>query len=510
MTRMKKGRVSLVGAGPGDPGLITVKGLERLKEADVVVFDRLIGTKQFFETKEGCEVIYVGKSASHHILEQDKINELLYNYAVNGNNVVRLKGGDPYVFGRGGEEAEYLVKRDIEVEIVPGITSATAGLAYAGVPVTHREIASSFHVITGHRKNNEPDTTDYSTLARLSGTLIFLMGLSNLKNIQAGLLSNGMKEETPVAVISQATTPKQKTVVSTLKEIAQTMKIQPVPSPALVVVGEVVNLRKNLSFFEKKPLFSKSIVVTRPKEDNCELSKEFYEMGANVIALPMIKIEKTADDNRIKEVLSSFSQFKYVIFMSKNGVRLFFETMFALSYDARIFSGKIICAIGKKTAEVLLNYGLCADIAPLRESSEGLWDILSPLLNKEDNALLVRAKNGRKYLSDELSKKCSLTEIFPYETKKVKAEAEILSGLLKNKQVDAITFTSPSTVTNFLSYISAEELKESDVYLFSIGESTTKAIVDAGLRVYAESEKADVRLLARAVKNAIYEGEWRE
>ena len=499
MTKTKNGRVSIIGAGPGDPGLLTIKGLERLKEADIVVYDRLVGTKQFFKTKEGCQTIYVGKSASSHILEQDKINEMLYQYAISGKNVARLKGGDPYVFGRGGEEAEYLVKRGIEVEVVPGVTSATAGLSYAGIPVTQREIASSFHVITGHRKNDEPDTTDYSTLAKLSGTLIFLMGLSNLENIQAGLLSNGMKEDTPIAVISQATTPKQKTVVSTLKEIARTIRMNPVPSPAIIVVGEVVNLRKSLSFYETKPLFSKNIVVTRAKEDNCELSKELYEMGANVIAFPMIRIERIADVDKTKEVLSSFSQFKYVIFTSKNGVRFFFENVFASSYDSRIFSGKIICAIGRKTAEALLNYGLCADITSLREVSEGLWDKLSSLIKKEDHILLARAKGGRKYLSDELSKKCNLTEIFPYETKKVETEAESISKLLKNRQIDAITFTSPSTVMNFLTYISAEELKESMVDLFSIGESTTKTIVDAGLRVCAESEKADARLLARAV-----------
>ena len=502
MTKMVNGRVSLVGAGPGDPGLITVKALERLKEADVVVFDRLAGTKPFFDTKEGCQIIYVGKAASSHVLEQDKINEMLYLHAISGKNVVRLKGGDPYVFGRGGEEAEYLVKRGIEVEVVPGVTSAIAGLSYAGIPVTQREIASSFHVITGHRKNDEPDTTDYATLAKLSGTLVFLMGLSNLENIQTGLLTNGMKEGTPVAVISQATTPKQKTVVSTLKEIARTIKMQPVLSPALIVVGEVVNLRKSLSFFETKPLYSKNVVVTRAKEDKCELSKELYELGANVIELPMIKIEKTEDADKTSEVLSSFSQFKYVIFTSKNGVRLFFEKMFGLSYDARIYSGKIICAIGQKTAEALLNYGLCADITPLREVSEGLWDILSSQVKEEDHVLLVRAKGGRKYLSEKLQKVCSLTEIFPYETKKADTDTEYLSKLLKKRQIDAITFTSPSTVINFLSYIPAPELKESNVYLFSIGESTTKTIVDAGLCVYAESEKADARSLARAIQYA--------
>ena len=507
MAKTKIGRVCLVGAGPGDPGLITVKGLQRIKEADVVVFDRLAGDWSFLETKEGCEVIYVGKAAADHVMEQDKINELLYLHAKSGSNVVRLKGGDPYVFGRGGEEAEYLVKRGIEIEVVPGVTSALAGPLYAGIPVTYRGIASSFHVITGHRKNNEPDTTDYSTLARLSGTLVFLMGLLNLDKIQSGLLENGMSEETQVAIISEATTPKQVTIVSTLKEILNAVKKRPVPSPALIVIGEVVNLREYLSFYETKPLFSKNVVVTRAKNKTSELSNELYEMGANVIELPMIKIKKIIDTERLKAVFASFSQFEYVIFTSENGVRIFLDEIYALSYDARIFSGKIICAIGRKTKEALLNYGLCADIVPLRGTSEGLWERLREEIKKEHRTLLVQAKNGRKYLSEALSKSCNLTEICPYETIAEDREAERLKELIGSGQIDAITFTSSSTVTNFLTHVSAEELRKNNVLLFSIGEITTKTIEDAGLNVCAESENTDVRSLAIAVKNAFIKGE---
>jgi len=500
--KIKTGRVCLVGAGPGDPELLTIKGLQRIRDADVIVFDRLAGDRLFLEAKEGCETIYVGKAASDHTMEQARINELLYLHAKSGKNVVRLKGGDPYVFGRGGEEAEYLVKRGIEIEIVPGVTSAIAGPLFAGIPVTHRGMASSFHVITGHRKNNEPDTTDYSTLARLSGTLIFLMGLTNLESIQTGLLLNGMKEDTPIAIISQATTPKQVTIVSTLKEIVQTINKHPIPSPALIVIGEVVNLREYLSFFETKPLFSKNIVVTRAKDKTNELSRELYEMGANVIALPMIKIKKMIDAERMKTVLAAFSHFDYVIFSSENGVRVFFEEMFSLSHDARIFSGKRICAIGRKTKEALLRYGLCADIVPARGTSEGLWEKLSGEIKSGNHALLIQAKNGRRYLSEALAKSCSLTEIYPYETIAEETEADGLRVLVNSRQIDAITFTSPSTVTNLLSHVSAEELKANSVLLFSIGESTTKTIINAGLCVCAESENADVRSLALAVKHA--------
>ncbi|MCL1875356.1 MAG: uroporphyrinogen-III C-methyltransferase [Synergistaceae bacterium] len=504
-TETNKGRVDLVGAGPGDPGLLTVKGQTRIKEADVVVYDRLAVEWPFLDTKEGCLMVYVGKAASDHVMPQDNINEMLYQYAKCGKKVVRLKGGDPFVFGRGGEEAEYLVKRGIEVEVVPGVTSALAGPLYAGIPVTHRAMASSFHVITGHRKNNEPDTIDYSALTRLSGTLIFLMGISNLEKIQDNLLKNGMNEETPVAIISHATTPKQKTIVSTLKEIVQTANKHSDLSPALIVIGEVVKLRENLSFFESKPLFSKTIVVTRAREKISELSGELFGLGANVIALPMIRIEKIINAEKMKEITSSFSQFKYVIFTSENGVRIFFEELHALRCDARIFSGKVICAIGRKTKEALFRHGICADVAPETGASEALWEKLSDIIKKEDNALLVQAKNGRKYLSRALKKSCNLTEIFPYETKAEETEVERLRELVKTGQIDAITFTSSSTVANFLSHISVEELKENNVLLFSIGESTTKTIEEAGLRVCAESEKTCVRSLAEAVKRAFCE-----
>jgi len=507
---IKNGRVDIVGAGPGDPGLITVKALQRIKEADLIVYDRLAEKKLLLEAKEDCELIYAGKAASDHSMEQSKINELLCSYAKNGKNVVRLKGGDPYVFGRGGEEAEYLVKRGIEVDVVPGITSALAGPLYAGIPVTHREMASSFHVITAHKKNNEDDDIDYSTLAKLSGTLVFLMGLSNLEKIQAGLLKNGMDNETPVAVISQATTPKQKTIVSPLKDIVQTVEKYPVISPALVVVGEVVNLRESLSFFEAKPLFTKNIIVTRAKEKISELSDLLYDAGANVIEFPMIKIEKILDAEILEVILKSFSKFDYVIFTSENGVRIFFEEMFALSYDARIFSDKKICAIGRKTKEALLRYGLCADILPERGTSEGLWEKLSVEIQKENCVLLVQAKNGRKYLSEFLYKACHLTRIFPYETKAEKTEVKQLRELIKSGQIDAITFTSSSTVTNFLSYVSVEELIENNVLLFSIGEITTKEIINSGLSVCAESEKPDISSLVLAVRNAFCKEEKRK
>ena len=507
-TQLKKnGRVILVGAGPGDPGLITVKGLERIKIADVLVYDRLVDKHLFSEIKEDCEMIYVGKAASDHTMEQDKINELLYLRAKSGKNVVRLKGGDPYVFGRGGEEAEYLAGQGVEVEVVPGITSALAGPAYAGIPLTHRDIASSFHVITAHRKKGEIDTVDYPALARLSGTLVFLMGLSNLEKIQTGLLENGMKKETPVAVISQATTPKQKTVVSTLEGILEAIKKDPVLPPALVVAGDVVNLRESLSFFETLPLFSKNIVVTRARNKKAELSSELCEMGANVIEFPMIRIEKILNTGTLKELLKSFSQFDIVIFTSENGAGIFLDELFSLSCDARIFAGKKICAIGQKTQDALQRYGLCADIMPERGISEGLWEKLSGEISNESRVLLVQAKNGRKYLTEMLEKACKLTVVYPYETLAEDADAGELRDLLKNGEIDAITFTSQSTVTNLLSHISASELKESGVLLFSIGESTTKAIKNYGLCVCLESEKTDVHSLAEAVKRAFMKKE---
>jgi uroporphyrinogen III methyltransferase/synthase len=262
-------------------------------------------------------------------------------------------------------------------------------------------------------------------------------------------------------------------------------------------------MRESLSFYENKPLFSKTIVVTRAKEKTSELSEELYEMGANVIALPMIKIEKIIDAEKTSAILTSFSEFEYVIFTSESGVRIFFEELLNRYIDARIFSGKKICAIGRKTKESLLRYGLYADIAPAHGVSEALWDEISGEISSENRVLLIQAKNGRKYLSETLQKSCKLTEYFPYETVAEETEVEKLRELIKSGLVDAITFTSSSTVTNFLAHISAEELKSGDVLLFSIGESTTKTIKSAGLCVFAESEKTDVRSLALAVKRAL-------
>ena len=297
-----KGKVYLVGAGPGDYKLLTLKGLECIRKADVIVYDRLANINYLKEAKKGCEFINVGKASSHHLLPQDQINRLIADKALEGKIVTRLKGGDPYVFGRGGEEGELLKAEGIEFEVVPGVTSAIGGLCYAGIPITHRDHASSFHVITGHLRKDgkENPEINWNALANMKGTLVFLMGVSNLKNISENLIKEGMSKDTPVAFVSWATRYNQRVVTATLEDAYEVAIREEVKPPTLIVVGTVVNLRDTLNFFEKKPLFGKSIMVTRSRSQNSKLVERIMDLGGNPIEIPTIKIEKVQDNKELE------------------------------------------------------------------------------------------------------------------------------------------------------------------------------------------------------------------
>ena len=322
-----KGYVYLVGAGPGDPNLITIKGLNCIRQADAIVYDRLANNRLLSEAKDDCEFIYAGKESKNHTKSQDEINHILYQKAIEGKVVVRLKGGDPYVFGRGGEEGIYLNERGILFEVVPGVTSAIGGLAYGGIPITHRNCASSFHVITGHLKD-ELDELDWEVLAKLKGTLVFLMGVSNLKCICDNLLKYGRNIETPVAIINWASTPKQKTIEGNLTNIYDKAVLEGIKSPSLIVVGEVVNLRNNLNFYEKLPLFGETFVVTRPKSQNSRLVEVLEKYGANIIEFPSIRIEEIDTGGKLDNAIKDISKYTHIVFTSQNAVKLFFERLF--------------------------------------------------------------------------------------------------------------------------------------------------------------------------------------
>lgn len=484
-----KGKVYLIGAGPGDPDLITLKGLSYLEKADVVVYDRLASPKLLDHTKRDAKLIYVGKASKNHVKTQDEINEIIYQEAKDGNLVVRLKGGDPYVFGRGGEEGMYLYDRGIEFEVVPGVTSAIGGLCYAGIPITHRDIATSFHVITGHLKDEEEEL-DWKSLSALKGTLVFLMGVSNLKNISENLMKNGKCKDTPAAIINWGTTLSQKTVIGTLSNIYDKAIEENIKPPSLIVVGDVVGLREKLNFFENKPLLGKNIVITREKSYASETINKIEELGGNVISFPTIKVEKISPNEELDKSIRNITNYSYLIFTSVNGVNIFFQRFFQLGMDIRTLANMKIAAVGPKTAAAIGKYGINPDIVPNEFVAEALIDELSKVLSKEDNVLIPRAKIGRNELINELSQIATINDLKIYHTVKDEENKEEIMDTLNDLDSYYLLFTSSSTFTNF-----SEILKE-DVgpalekgKIISIGPITTKTIEEAGYSVYKQAKE---------------------
>ncbi|TCK92469.1 uroporphyrinogen III methyltransferase/synthase [Natranaerovirga hydrolytica] len=490
------GKVYLVGAGPGDEGLITVKGLEKLKEADVIVYDNLANPDLLKQCKPTSELIYVGKKANDHTMSQEAINDLLVEKATDNACVLRLKGGDPYVFGRGGEEGEYLYHHHIPFEVIPGITSAIGGLAYGGIPITYRELASSFHVFTGHFKDATKEL-DWATLSKLSGTLVFLMGVGNLEKICSHLIQYGKDKNTPVAMVHKATTPNQKAIVGNLETITDIAKAEKIKSPSLIVVGDVVKMRAYLNTFEEKPLFGKKIIVTRARAHNSDLAKKLKELGAEVFEMPTIKINPIQEESLLEEI-KNIKTYTQLIFTSENAVRIFFETLFHNKLDARILGALTITSIGTKTTHTLKNYGIIPDIMPEDYVGEGIVQILRETLTDKDNILIPRSKNARSYLVDELSKQCALKEVPIYETLKEEMPSNHLLNLLDD--VDYITFTSGSTVKNFIEIIGKEHIKKlKDVKLISIGPMTSQKIKSYHLEVYKEANPHNIEGLIEAL-----------
>ncbi|QGU94318.1 uroporphyrinogen-III C-methyltransferase [Clostridium bovifaecis] len=494
-----KGKVYLVGAGPGDYKLITLKGMDCIKEADVIVYDRLVNKNLLKNTKEGCEFIYVGKKSSNHTKTQDEINEIIAEIANKGKVVTRLKGGDPYVFGRGGEEGEYLKQRGIDFEVIPGITSAIGGLCYAGIPITHRDYASSFHVITGHLKD-ENSELDWESLCKLRGTLVFLMGIANLYKICTNLIERGKDKNTPVALINWATTPNQKVVEGTLENIYKRAIDEKIESPTLIVVGEVVNLRRELNFFENKPLFGKNIVVTRPRAQSSELVERIMNLGGNPIEFPTIKIEEIRPNEALDKEIENINEYSYIIFTSENGVKVFFDRLLELGFDGRRLGNLKVVAIGPATSKALRDRGIIADIIPKRFVGEAIVEELQEILSKEDKILIPRASEAREYLVKKLRKICSVVECKTYETIKGEVDKEEILEFLNEDKIDYITFTSSSTVKNFFEIIGVEKQDRlKDAKLISIGPITSKAIESFGLKVYKEASEYTINGVIKAI-----------
>lgn len=492
----------LVGAGPGDYKLITLKAVECLKKADVVIYDRLANKKLLDFAKEGSEFIYVGKASSCHALPQDQINKLIVKKAKEGKTVVRLKGGDPYLFGRGGEEAEELRQEGIPFEIVPGITSAISVPAYAGIPVTHRDFVSSVHIITGHeRPEKNVSSVDYQVLAQLKGTLIFLMGLSNLSSICNNLIKFGKDPDTPVAVISKGTTPDQKKAVGTLatiEEIVQNIKLLP---PSIIIVGEVVGLHDRLDWFQKKPLSGKRILVTRTRKQASVLAEKIEDLGGEVFSFPTIKILEPEDFSLIDEKFAQIQSYDWIVFTSINGVETFFHHLKEMKKDMRSLCGVKISAIGAGTGAALAERGIIADYIPHEYQAEALAQGLKERIKKDEKVLLPTADIARTLLPEELTAHGALVDkIDMYRTVPGEGNRDLLLEWLNQKEIDIITFASSSTVRNFIQILGQENLALlQDVKIACIGPVTRKTAEESGLEVQISAEEFSIDGLVQAL-----------
>lgn len=500
------GIVYLIGAGPGDPGLITVRGAKLLEQADVVVYDYLSNARLLSYSPQA-QCICVGKRASAHSFSQEQINALLIEKAREGKRVVRLKGGDPFVFGRGGEECQALAAAGIAFEVVPGVTAAIAAPAYAGIPVTHRDFNSSFTLVTGHESGDDEAAGElqWDVLARLP-CVAFYMGLKTLPRICERLIENGMSPQTPAATICAGTTPRQRSVVSTVARLAQDVAAAKLESPAVTIVGEVVKLRETLSWFEKRPLFGQTIVVTRTRQQASELAERFEALGAAVIEAPTIELRDLADPQAADAAIASAGKYDWVCFTSANGIAAVRKRLVVIGLDARLFGKAKIAAIGSATEEAI-ERDLClkVDLCPKDFVAEALADELVARGEvKGKRFLLLRAEIARPLLRDRLvaGGAAEVNDVALYQTIPAERLPQELVQAMEGRAVTWITFTSSSTAKFFIGLLGAEYRKKlAGAKLASIGPITSQALRDAGLEPTVQASRFDVAGLVDSIAN---------
>ena len=499
MSMSKNGRVYLVGAGPGDLGLVTLRAKECIENADVIVYDHLANPETLRWARDDAEIVYAGKEAGGSQLSQQEINALLIGKAREGKQVVRLKGGDPFVFGRGAEEAQAIADAGIPFEIVPGITSAIAGPAYAGIPMTHRGHNSHVTFFTGHEDPAKADSAiDFAALAKLGGTQVMLMGVERLGSITNEMLKQGVRSDLPVALVRSATTGKQETLTGTLSDIAQKAVASDFKAPAVAVFGEVVGLRDGLNWYEKRPLLGKRIVVTRTRKQASVLSDKLRALGAHVIELPTIRIEPPSNLREFAELVQDAHVYDWIVFTSANGVEAFFDIFFKLYDDAREIGGARIAAIGPATAQRVKDFHLHVDLQPDDFVAEAVVREFKKQGSIENlRVLLVRAEKARDTLPKELSALGAIVdEAFAYRTVPETRDTSGARRQLAQDGADLITFTSSSTVENFL----ALGLPwPQGMRIASIGPITSKTVRDHGLNVDVEARRHDIDGLVQAV-----------
>jgi uroporphyrinogen III methyltransferase/synthase len=498
-----KGVVYLIGAGPGDPDLITVKGRECLEGADVVVYDKLVGESVLALARKDAELIYVGKKRGHHTMSQGEINELLIKKAHGGSRVARLKGGDPFIFGRGGEEAMELFKAGVSFEVIPGVTSAIAVPTYAGIPLTHRDLSSTTCFITGHEDpTKKVSNINWDALAQSTGTLVFLMGIGNLGSITKRLIQGGKPSNTPAAVVGSGTTSRQIAVTGTLATIGKAAKEAGITPPGVIVIGDVVNLREHLSWFESRPLFGRRILLTRPEDQATDFVKILTGFGAQCEVLPTIHIVPPETWEELDRAIGSLSDYEWILFTSVNGVKYFFERLTQADKDARALGGIKIGVIGPKTQEAVRAQGINPDLMPDTYCTEGLAEELKGYSMRGKRILIPRPSIA----GDDLSKRLQdlgavVGEVEAYVTRKPEYAQNTLKEVFQIKGIDLITFTSPSTVSNFIEICRDNDIYEeiSGIAVACIGPVTAKRATEEGLDVAIVPDEYTIDSLAEAI-----------
>lgn len=501
------GKVYLVGAGPGAPGLITLRGKHLLERAEVVVYDYLANPKLLRHAPETAKLVYAGKKGGGlHAFTQAEINNLLIDFAGKGKRVVRLKGGDPFIFGRGAEEIEELVAAGIDFEVVPGVTSATAAATYAGIPITHREYTASVAFITGHEAPGKKESNiAWDKLATGAGTIVIYMGIKNLPVITEKLIDNGRAPETPVAVVRWASTPEQYSVAGTLETITDIVAEAGITPPALIIVGDVVKLRATIDWFEKRPLFGKKIVVTRTREQASELVALLEENGADCLEYPTLHMEPAVDYSILDSSLARIGDYQWLLFTSINAVTWFFRHLWESDMDVRRLGGPKIGVVGRATARKLRDYGLKADLLPKKFTGEGLAEALINTGVNGAKILLPRAEKAREILPEMLNAAGAEVTVAPvYRNVPPQGRKDELRERLEDRTIDLITFTSSSTVDNFLTMVDAESDQElhrlmDPVQIAVIGPITADTVKKHGLKVDIQPSEYTIADMVNAI-----------
>ncbi|MBC8283137.1 MAG: uroporphyrinogen-III C-methyltransferase [Nitrospinae bacterium] len=503
-SKNKSGKIILIGAGPGDVGLLTLQGKHWLQKAEVILFDHLVNEDLLRFTQRETEIIYVGKKEGVPSMEQEKINSLLVEKAKEGKIVVRLKGGDPFIFGRGGEEIQAANQSNIPFLVVPGITSVTGVAAYAGIPLTHRNLSSTFSVITGSNEKNQGDIhIDWEKIASRSGTLVFLMGARKLPLIVEKLMKYGKTPDTPIAVIQWGTTARQKTWKGTLSTIVKISSKEKISPPALTIIGEVVNLKPEIEWYERLPLFGKTVVVTRKGDQAEGMIDRLQELGAEPFFFPVIETIAPNDWAPLDEALNHLSLYDGLIFTSVNGVRFFFQRLKEIQQDIRNLKDIRVYTIGPKTAEAVRNLGICVDVVPEDFVAESLIENIGKEKISGQRFLIPRAAVAREVLPEKLREMGATVDVAPaYQTVLPKRKSDALVKRLQSGSIDVLTFTSSSTVKNFLNMTGEGLLPEiKKTRIACIGPITAKTAEDAGLTVDILPKEFTVASLLDAIED---------